>query len=81
MSTVRWHDPKWNEKQKADFDRDLAMARPVLDRLAVILAKDMEASQRKQLDEGNFSKPAWSEYQAYLLGGQKELLRVLKIIE
>lgn len=33
----------------------------------------LELSHRKMLDEDSFSKPAWSEYQAFQLGFQKAL--------
>lgn len=80
MSTIRWLDPSWSKEGKEDFESLLKSSRLVLDRLSEIIKEDIELSLRKQRDEGNFSKPAWSEYQAYLLGEQKALNKLLSII-
>jgi len=80
MSSIRLYEQSWSAKEKADFDRDWAAAQPALKKLADLLRDDIETSQRKQRDEVNFSKPAWSEYQAHLLGEQKALYKVLAII-
>ena len=38
--------------------------------------EQLELSKRKSLDEESFSKPSWSEFQAYQLGIQKALLKI-----
>lgn len=40
------------------------------------IREQLELSRRKMLDEDNFGKPAWSEYQAYQLGFQKALTKL-----
>jgi hypothetical protein len=40
----------------------------------------IDLSRRKQLDEDNFTLPAWSEHQAYLNGFQKSLSKLYNLI-
>jgi hypothetical protein len=44
------------------------------------LKDQIDLSQRKAVSEDNFSLPAWSEYQAYLLGNIKAYQKLLTII-
>lgn len=40
------------------------------------IQEQLDLSNRKMLDEDNFSKSAWSEYQAFQLGTQKALSKL-----
>lgn len=44
------------------------------------LKEQIDLSQRKTLDEASFDKPSWSEYQAYQLGIQKSLSKLVNLI-
>ena len=44
------------------------------------LKDSIETSNRKMVDEDNFSLPAWSEFQAYQLGMQKAYRKVLDLL-
>jgi len=44
------------------------------------IREQIELSRRKQLDEDNFSLPAWSEHQAYQNGFQKAFSKLYNLI-
>ena len=44
------------------------------------IQEQLDLSNRKSLDEDNFSLPAWSEHQAYQLGFQKAFLKIYNLI-
>ena len=44
------------------------------------IQEQIDLSNRKTLDEDNFSLPAWSEHQAYQLGFQKAFLKLYNLI-
>lgn len=44
------------------------------------LEEQISLSQRSAMNEDSFSKPSWSEYQAYQLGMQKAFSKVKEII-
>jgi len=48
--------------------------------LLAYLKEQLELSRRESTNEDSFSKPAWSEFQAYQLGLQKAYLKLLNII-
>lgn len=52
----------------------------VFEELNKYFKEQIELSQRKCMDESNFSHPAWSELQAYQLGLQKAFTKVLNLI-
>lgn len=44
------------------------------------ITDQIELSRRKQLDEDNFTFPAWSEHQAYQNGYQKAFSKLYNLI-
>jgi hypothetical protein len=42
--------------------------------------EQLELSQRKTLDEESFNKPSWSEYQAFQLGFQKAMVKLINFL-
>jgi hypothetical protein len=48
--------------------------------LSSYLKEQLNVSQRNSMNEESFSKPAWSEYQAYQLGLQKAFSKVLDLL-
>jgi len=52
----------------------------VLDLLKEYITDQVELSRRKSIDEGNFTFPAWSEYQAFQLGFQKAFLKLQSLL-
>ena len=44
------------------------------------ISDQIDLSRRKQMDEDNFSLPAWSEHQAYQLGFQKAFSKLYNLI-
>jgi hypothetical protein len=44
------------------------------------LEDQFDLAQRKCMDEENFSKPCWSEFQAYQRGIQKGYTKLLNVI-
>ena len=43
------------------------------------LEDQFDLSQRKCMDEENFKKPCWSEFQAYQIGIQKAYTKLLNV--
>ena len=41
---------------------------------------ELETSRRKSCSEESFANPAWAEYQAYQLGVQKAVQKILNLI-
>lgn len=52
----------------------------VFELLREYLSDQIELSQRKSIDEENFTKPAWAEFQAYQLGFQKAFSKLYNLI-
>jgi len=42
--------------------------------------EQFELSQRKTLDEESFNKPSWGEYQAFQLGFQKAMIKLINFL-
>lgn len=79
--STRWFKSTWDAAKQDEFDKLLGLATPVLSRLAEILQEDLETSYRKARDEGNFSEASWSQHQAYLLGEQKNIVKLLTLLK
>ena len=43
-------------------------------------SEELETSRRKSCSEESFASPAWSEYQAYQLGMQKAMQKILNLL-
>ena len=52
----------------------------VFKEIKAYLEDQVDLSQRKCMDEENFSKPSWSEFQAYQRGIQKAYTKLLNAI-
>ena len=52
----------------------------VFDELRSYLNEQVDISNRKCMDEENFNKPSWSEFQAYQIGIQKAYTKLLNVI-
>lgn len=61
-------------------DSDSLTKREVYDFLISYLEEQISLSQRVSMNEDSFTKPSWSEYQAYQLGLQKAYTKVKEII-
>jgi len=48
--------------------------------LIKFLKEELAISTRNSLSEESFTLPSWSEYQAFQLGQQKALSKILKLI-
>lgn len=59
------------EKPLNDYSKE-----EIISILRSYLKEQIELSYRKSLDEDNFTKPSWSEYQAYQLGFSKALNKI-----
>lgn len=81
ISSLRWFKQGSSEKEQIEFSKEILASAHVLERLAEIIKDDIETSQRKMRDEANFSDASWSKYQAFLLGEQKTLYKILNLIE
>ena len=64
---------------KSESARELSK-REVFLELRKYIQEQLDLSNRKSLDEDNFSLPAWSEHQAYQLGFQKAFLKLYNLI-
>lgn len=60
---------------KSEKARELSK-REVFLELRKYIQEQIDLSNRKMLEEENFSLPSWSEYQAYQLGFQKAFLKL-----
>lgn len=52
----------------------------VYDFLHGYLAEQLSLVQRQSMSEDTFTKPAWAEYQAFLLGQQKAFSKLIELI-
>lgn len=52
----------------------------ILDIIKQYSIEQLELSQRKTLDEESFNKPSWSEYQAFQLGFQKAMVKLINFL-
>jgi len=64
---------------KSEKAKELSKSQ-VFSELRKYLKEQIELSQRKTFDEDSFNKPSWSEYQAYQLGIQKSLNKLVNLI-
>lgn len=69
------------KEQQADMKKQLVESKAVLSRLSLMLNNELEESYKSMAKEDNFTLPAWSEHQAYLLGEQAALRKFIKMIE
>jgi hypothetical protein len=60
---------------KSESARELSK-REVFLELRKYIQEQIDLSNRKMMEEENFSLPSWSEYQAYQLGFQKAFLKL-----
>ena len=80
MTSTRWIKHLTTEEDKARFTKRLVLVKDVFEVLGNIIKEDLETSQRKCRDESNFNLPEWGHFQAYQLGQQKALDRILSLI-
>lgn len=64
---------------KSEKARELSK-REVFLELRKYIQEQIDLSNRKMLEEENFSLPSWSEYQAYQLGFQKAFLKLYNLL-
>jgi hypothetical protein len=64
---------------KSDKAKDLTK-KEVLILIREYIRDQIDLSRRKQLDEENFTLPAWSEHQAYQNGFQKAFQKLYNLI-
>lgn len=76
---TRWFK-NLKESDKAPVKQQVKNAKPVLDRLAILLEEDLEFSQRMMASRNNFESPAWDNKMAHYLGEQTALRSILKLI-
>lgn len=68
------------ESEKAAVKKQIKQATPVLDRLAVLLTKDLDSSLRSMASRENFNSPAWEDKIAHYLGEQTALRSIIELI-
>lgn len=81
MASIRWFKHCKTQEEKERFEKRLTLVKDVFNVLEDLLKEDLEVSNRKIKDEENFTLPAWSEYQAYHLGMQKQAEKILNLIK
>lgn len=64
---------------KSDKGKSLSKAE-AFQEIKTYCEEQISLAQRKALDESNFEKPAWSQYQAYMLGVQKAFSKLYNLI-
>jgi len=77
--STRWYSGN-SPEEKQRFRSELKASISVLERLSEILEDDLRRSVNKSSEESNFELPAWSEFQAYKLGEQACLRKLLELI-
>lgn len=63
------------EKPLNEYSRE-----EIVNAISSFAKEQIELSFRKSIDEETFSKPSWSEYQAYQLGMSKAFDKVIKFL-
>lgn len=81
MASTRWFRHCKTQEEKERFEKRLSLVKDVFNVLEELIKEDLEVSNRKSKDEENFTLPAWSEYQAYQLGMQKQAEKILNLIK
>lgn len=75
---------KWlkgsTKSEKDAVRQQIKSAKPVLDRLAVILTEQLESSL-KALSGSDLDSPNWGNHTAHQLGGQQAIRDILKLID
>lgn len=69
-----------NRLKEAEKEKKVLTKTQIYDILREYLAEQINLASRKQRNEENFALPAWSEFQAYQLGGIKVLEKLLDFI-
>lgn len=74
-----WTDHK-DPRDKDDFVRYIQNSSALLDRLATMLRKRIREIN-SQMDNDDFTSPAWAMQQAFLQGRRKALNEILKLLD
>lgn len=79
MKAIWFKDCEKNSKEYEKRLRDLEAARPILERLATILEKNIEASYKDEKE--NYYMPGWPYYQARKKGLQSAYKQIRDLVK
>ncbi len=78
---TKWTTHCSNEHEKTQFEADLRRAKPILDRLLVILdQREKEFKNNSDLDS-LFGQPNWPYFMAGVVGATSEIEHLRKLID
>jgi hypothetical protein len=80
MASVRW-TKGLNKKDSQEMKMALQAAKPVLNRLQLIINQDLSQVKKETQAKEGYSNAAWPYYQADLIGNQRALDRILKLLD
>lgn len=77
--------PLWTghikDKDEAeDFKKYIRNSSPILDRLSEIIEEKMKAARKEAHDKEGYESPAWAFKQADLIGFERGLIEVQKLL-
>lgn len=68
-------------QRKKEIKEAFISAATIRERLREVIGDDLEDSVKAMAKEAKFDKPAWAEYQAYRLGEQEALRKMIALLE
>lgn len=68
-------------QRKKEIKEAWIASHTIRERLREVLAEELDEIIREASRKSTFEKPAWSEYQAYNLGEQEALRKIINILE
>ena len=78
---LRWTQNISDPEQKAAFESSIVSAKPVLDRLVVMLDEDAAALDRSETDIAVFDIPNWAYLQAFKNGQRASIANLRRMAD
>ena len=78
---VEWTSHLKDPEQRRDFERSIHSAKPVLERLAVILTELEATLDRSEINIKVYDTPNWENRQAHKNGNRESLAYLRKLID
>lgn len=69
------------EQRKKEIKEAFIASHTIRERLRQVVQEELDELIKEMARTQNFEKPAWAEYQAYHLGEQEALRKMIKLLE
>lgn len=78
---TKWTQHLKDPQEKADFERSILSAKPVLERVLYLLKEEEKSLDRSEVDIKQFDQPNWAERQAFKNGYRASLGIAIKLVD